>query len=49
MVYETCTGWNMMGVSGGSATFYITWILIAIIFTAIFWSAYFLFIKKRIK
>jgi len=45
MVYENCPMMGGYGLTG----FYLNWILVAVIFAAIFWGVYYLFIKEKPK
>lgn len=44
MVYESCPMFAGYGASG----FYLNWIIVAIIFSLIFWGVYYLLIKNKL-
>ena len=48
MVYEGCPLFGYeTGFTPGLGTFYLNWVFVAIIFSLIFWSTYYLLIKKN--
>ena len=42
MVYESCPVFGGYGYGG----FYLNWILVAVLFSLIFWGVYYILIKK---